>query len=109
LQPEASQLAGGEVDHAPLRRLTLVSADPARRRLETDHIGTFAGHGPLHEVGQLLWTEAHREGYPSLKRGIFQARLGPTLGVRPRAVVEDPLTKPRCRGSEGAPILKRLV
>jgi hypothetical protein len=109
LQPEALRLAGGEMDHAPLRLLPLVPTNPAGRRLETDHIGPFAGHGPLHKLGQLLWTEAHREGYPSLERRIFEACFGPPLRVRPRTVVEDALAKPRRRGRERIPILKPLV
>src|SRR5215210_7214893 len=97
------------MDHAPLRLLPLVPTNPAGRWLETDHIGLFAGHGPLHEVRQLLWTEAHREGYPSLERRIFEACFGPPLRVRPRTVVEDALAKPRRRGRERIPILKPLV
>src|SRR5215207_8463505 len=69
-------------------------------------IGAPPGHGPLHEVGQLLGAEAHREGYPPFQRRIFQARLGPPFHVRPRAVVEDALTKPRRRGREGIPVFK---
>src|SRR5215216_7896694 len=97
------------MDHAPLRFLPLVPTNSAGRRLETNHIGPFAGHGPLDEVGQLLWTEAHREGYPSLERRIFEACFGPPLRVRPRTVVEDALAKPRRRGRERIPILKPLL
>ena len=42
----------------------------------------------------------------SFQRRIFQARLGPPFHVRPRAVVEDALTKLRRRGREGVPVFK---
>src|SRR5919107_1977766 len=70
-------------------------------RFQAEDVSTFARHGPLYELGQLLGIEPEGEGEPEC--GVLQARLGHAIGPTGGPVVEDLLLETRSRGGEPVP------